>query len=1134
MDKYKELSMRSAKLAASVLLSVSMLIGSAWAQSASGSILGRVTDPQGAAVPNANITVINVATQVTNKTQSDSEGSYRVLNLPIGIYKVTAEHEGFAKLVTEDRTLQINQQERMDLKLVVGARAEIVEVTDVGTDVETVSPTLGDSVTSRPIVNLPLNGRNVLDLALLQPGVTEDNPDDTGAGTFNIAGGRADSVTFLLDGGEDNDLLDNSVVFTPNPDAVAEFRILKSNYSAEYGRNAGGIVSLVTKSGTNQLHGTLFDFARNDAFNANDYFDIRAGNPREVLKRQQFGLTLGGPILLPKIHGRDKFFWFFSYQGQRQTEKAAQPGLNVYTPAELNGDFSGAPYASDIATFLQANPYFQANPALAAQGIIDPTKINSIAQNYIKAGLMPTAPNGVLNAQSVATDNRNELTFKFDFNVTAKDRLSVTLGRNTNPSLVPFAETAPNPATTPGFATIVDNDQYFLNTAFTHTFSSNLLNEFRFTTQRSTTLNAEPASPAKSITAATLGVGITPDDPTGPPRIAFYQSGTVVGFNYQGPTTFADNTFSYLDTFSWVKGRHSMKFGFNFSDFQDNVTFDYLVNGEFDFDGSAGGIGSGHDLADFLFGLPDFYSQFPRAPSNIRTRDYYAFAQDEWRVTPRLVLSYGLRYEYGTPKRDTLGRSFSVIPGLQSTRFVNAPLGLVFPGDKGAPNGVNFPNKTNFAPRFGFAWDPQGDAKTSVRGGIGMFYDILKGEDNLQFNGQAPFFSSVSLQSFSPLNGTPPTVNYLAQPFLANGATNPFPSQPPTSNLDFNAAGFIPFGGSSVYFVDPHLRTPYSYQYNLSIQREVARNLMLELAYVGSSSHGLTSLLDINPFALGATTNRILGPNFGFLDEFKNVVNANYNGLDASLTKQVSNSKSFGNTYFTLAYTWAKSIDNASGFSNRNFQVPSYQPALFRSVSDFDLRNRIVFSGGWDLPFDNLWASSPKRLTSGWSLYPIVSWRTGFPLDVLAGYRQDSGDPGPSGAGDANLVRADLAGSSVPTVDPRAHPDPVTGGNIYFPASIFSIPSDPSTAPTYGSLPRNFFRGPGRTNVDMAVAKTTNLYSERVSLEFRVEAFNVFNHAEFANPDTTFGSPTFGEITSTTIGILETQRILQLGARIKF
>jgi hypothetical protein len=1129
---------RSAKVAVSVLLFVAISIGSAWAQSASGSILGRVVDPQGAAVPNTKITVTNVATLVSSKTQSDAEGNYRVLNLPIGTYKVTAEHDGFAKLVTEGRALQINQQERMDLKLVVGGRSETVEVTDVGTDVETVSPTLGDSVTSRPIVNLPLNGRNVLDLALLQPGVTEDNPDDQGAGTFNIAGGRADSVTFLLDGGEDNDLLDNSVVFTPNPDAVAEFRILKSNYSAEYGRNAGGIVSLVTKSGTNQLHGTLFDFARNDAFNANDYFDIRAGNPREVLKRQQFGVTLGGPILLPKINGKDKFFWFFSYQGQRQTEKASQPGLVVYTPAELNGNFSAAPYASDIATFLLANPFFQQNSTLAAQGIIDPTKINSVAQNYIKAGLIPTAPSGVLNAQSVATDNRNELTFKFDFNVTAKDRLSVTLGRNTNPSLVPFPETSPatpfNPASVPGFPTTSENDQYFLNAAFTHTFTPNVLNEFRFTTQRSTTLQAQPDSPAKSLTAAGLGVGVTPDDPTGPPRIAFEQSGTVIGFYYQGPTRFADNTFSYLDTFSWVKGHHNLKFGFNFSNFQDNVTFDYYVNGEFDFDGSAGGIGTGHDIADFLLGLPDFYTQFPRAPSNIRTRDYYAFGQDEWRATQRLVLTYGLRYEYGTPKLDTQGRSFSFIPGLQSTRFVNAPQGLVFPGDNGAPRGSNFPNKKNFAPRFGFAWDPQGNAKTSIRGGIGMFYDILKGEDNLQFNGQAPFFSSANL-FFNPLSGNPTTeVNYLSQPFVATQTVNPFPSKPPSSNLNFGAAGFLPFGGPSVYFVDPRIRTPYSYQYNLSLQRELKKNLMLELAYVGSSSHGLTSLQDINPFALGATTNRILGPNFGFLDEFKNVSNANYNGLDASLTKQLSNSKSFGNTYFTLAYTWAKSIDNASGFENRNFQVPSYQPDLFRSVSDFDLRNRIVFSGGWDLPFDNLWAAGPKRLTSGWSLYPIVSWRTGFPLDALAGYRQDSADPGPSGAGDANLVRADVAGNSVPTLDPRSHPDPVTGGNVYFPPSIFSIPPDPSPVPTYGTLPRNSFRGPGRTNFDLAVAKTTSLYRERVGLEFRVEAFNVFNHAEFANPDTSFGSPTFGEITSTTIGVLETQRILQLGARIKF
>ena len=265
--------MRLSRFALLVVVSISLFAPSVWAQSATATILGHVTDPQGAAVARANITVTNTATQVVSKTQSDSEGNYRVPALPIGTYVVTAEHEGFSKLVTEPRTLQINQEARMDLHLVVGTKTETVEVTGVGTNVETVNPTVGASVTSRPIVNMPLNGRDVLDLALLQPGVSEDNPDDTGAGHFNIGGGRADSVTFLLDGGINNDLMGNNVVLDPNPDTIAEFRILTSNYTAEYGRNGGGVISAVIKSGTNQYHGSAFDFIRNTDFDANSYFN---------------------------------------------------------------------------------------------------------------------------------------------------------------------------------------------------------------------------------------------------------------------------------------------------------------------------------------------------------------------------------------------------------------------------------------------------------------------------------------------------------------------------------------------------------------------------------------------------------------------------------------------------------------------------------------------------------------------------------------------------------------------------------------------------------------------------------------------------------------------------------------------
>jgi hypothetical protein len=1119
------------------------------AQDATGSVAGVITDPVGAVVPNAKITVTNTGTKISKEAASNNNGFYQVQHLPVGNYQVSVEATGFSQEKSNPAALDINQTLRVDLKLEIGQVSNIVNVDSTASTVETESSTVGGTVIGQAIFELPLNGRNTLDLLSTQPGVTATNPDSSAAGSYSIGGGRTDSVTYLLDGGLNNDLLSNSVVVNPNPDAVAEFRVIESTYGAEYGRNAGGIVSIVTKSGTNSLHGTAYDYVRNDFFDANDFFFNQQGTPRAVLKRNQYGLTIGGPIIIPHIvNGKNKLFFFFSYQGQKQSQVVTAGEVQTYTPAEANGDFSQAANGGpdpNVAAFLAQNPEYQANPQLASMAIIDPTKLDPVAHAYFQKGLIPTSATGFLFPTASALDNSNEYLGKIDFMASDRDTITGTFTAHDEKVTSPFAF-----ANVPGYTAATFSQTYSGTLAYTHTFTPSLFNEVRATAVRSTPDERVPTSSLPG--PSSLGIAVTPDLTTGPTLLSFSESGLSVGFNPGGPTTFANTVYAFYDNLSWSKGKHNMKGGFYFSPYQNNTNYALYTNGNFSYYGQSTSVGSGTDLADFLFGLPDNYFQAAKALNDIRTHQYAGYFQDDWKVTKNFTLNLGIRYEYSEPKYDVQGKSFTFVPGAQSTRFVNAPVGLIYPGDAGSPKGTNFPDKNDWAPRFGFAWDVLGNAKTAVRGGFGVFYDVLKGEDNLQFNGAPPFYNEPFV-SFSP-QGTTNGVNtyasnpgFQSNPFGTNntGTPNGFPSSPPSSTVSY--APFLPLSSNGgIYLVDPHLRTPYVFQYNLDVQQELVSGMVLDVGYVGYDAHKLTSLVDINPFQLGSNT-RLYNTDssnstFGNLDQFQNVVNANYNAMQVSLTKRTGDTK-VGSAFFTFAYTWSHEMDNASGFRERNSLVPYYNHQQFYASGDTDLRNTLSISGGWDLPFDRLWNSGPKLLTKGWSLYPLVSWRSGFPIDISAGLDTTGTDPGPAGDGAAGSVRADLVTPSVTIYGPRAQ-QTINGntGNYYFNPGAFSntnaenldgIAQSNAAALigqfTYGTLGRNAIRGPGTINADVALSKHLLFFREKLDSELRLDAFNVFNHANFANPNTNILSPLFGQV-STTNG----PRILQVALHFRF
>ncbi len=1109
----------------------------ALAQQATALITGTVKDPSGAIVTGARVALRNTATNVTRSTKTSKDGDYLFTLVPIGTYELSVEQQGFQKYLQTGISLEINQNARQDITLHVGAGNQVVEVQGDVTQVDTVSATLGKVETTQRILDLPLVERDTLQLGLLQAGVFAPDQDDGSGNPFSVSGQRSESMTFLLDGADNNDFLGNNIVVNPNPDAVAEFKILTNNYTAEYGRTSGGIVNQVIKSGTNQIHGSAFEFFRNTSLDAADYFlqDV------PILRRNLFGGTIGFPIV------KDKMFFFASYQGTRRSEGQNPGPIQVLSPAERTGDFS--------ELLSGSNPIQLVDPTTGMNYPSNRVPVDPVIKNYINAYLpVPNRPGNTFVSDPVAKIQDDQFVFRYDYNISNRDTLSAVYIFNDTPDNYPFqiingASTGGDVPVGSGFT---DANRYQAgNLTWTRTLSPNMVNELRFATNRVATFDAVPTT---TTSPSALGFStVNPDDPKGTaPPVMQIEGNFNLGPSPQGPTKIHDVTFQYQDTLSWTKGRHDLKFGGDLRWVQNNFNFDFYNNGSYFF--GQGGSFTGSTLADFVGGFFDQYFQFSNAAYGIRTHSLYFFGEDAWKVTKNLTLNYGLRYEYNSPQVDPHNEIMGWFPGKQSTIFPGAPPSFLYAGDPGTPNrGLINPDRNNFAPRFGFAWDMLSNAKLVMRGGFGIFYDIEDGALNLQFGGQPPF--GYGADNF-PCFGGSGCLNanaqgsFIADPFQGL-YSDPYPFAGKRGTF-FTPK--IPFA----YVVDPHFRTPYAENFNYGFQYQLSKDTMIEAVYVGSLGRKSIGDNETNPASPAVLQQQYLAGGLFNInpDCARPLAACDVNGIPTGATLILTNHSAYSSSsnqfqltvdrrlnhglQFRVAYTIAKTLDFTSGFRSRSsvFTDP-FNPALDRGLADFDAPQRLVVSPIWQIPWDKPFRdhAALRKITEGWSVSAIASFQSGNPFTLFS----------ENGSSELNnfLERPDVIGPIQRFNNPRQvetfSPDPngingsclggsETGHFLFNPTNLvcavgnpIGLPTDPNLIAggvplfTFGNMRRNALRGPGINNWDISLIKDLK-FTESKYLEFRSEFFNAFNHTQFLSPTFQNGAigfdGQFGQITS--------------------
>lgn len=1037
-----------------------------------GLITGSVEDSSGAVVAAAQVVVVQAQTSQRFETTTDPQGRFSFPRLPVGNYRIEASQRGFRRFVSDSLRLDADQTRQATIVLQVGEVTDSVQVSGAVGLVETVGGTIRETVDEKRITELPLNGRNALQLQLLVPGAVPGIAPNTSLGqndAVSINGSRGLSNNYLLDGADNNDPQLNVAALVPNPDTLEEFSILTNNYSAEYGRGSGAVVNAITKAGTNQFHGSAWEFLRNDALDSRNFFSLAVSK----LRRNQFGGALGGPLLLPKLYsGKDKTFFFVSYEGLRERRASTTSNLVVPTELERAGDFSqSARKPMDPITRLafpgDRIPADRVDPAAAKfMGIFIP---------------LPNASGGRHIFNSPFTQDRNQLVARLDHHIGSRHRIYGRYFLDRDKEL--------NTAGLPVLQSDVKFDTSNTLVNYSLTATPSLLNAIQFSFGR-VNLNRGPLPVLDGVTYEKLGVKIHSDTP----QFTTNYRGSVTGFwnmNQDNLVTIDRQTYQLQDNASYIRGGHIVKFGGEYRRASSDRQTANLTDPQFAFDGRF----ATNPFADFLLGLPSRMDQGSIRVNAVRAPAYALYFQDDWKVRRNLSLTFGVRYEPFIPFYDANDSVGVFRPGQQSTQYPLAPRGLVFVGDQGIPRGGSEADLNNLGPRVSFAWSPR--SKTSIRGAYGFFFETPAIHQLSAFSSTQPFSAQVQVnQPFS-----------FSDPY--RGRVDPFPYTPPKNDAERATFTFL---NPSVIgeTVDRDLATGYMQQWNLSLQRETVQGIVVTAAYVGSKGTRLPIQRQINPaiFAAGATTANIDARRI--YQGFGSIPNYESNGFSTYHSMQLSLNKRFSHGYTVLAnYTWSKSIDNVSTDTQGAVQ-DSFNLRAEKARSDFDVRQRLVTSFLWEIP-------SPVRgvgkwVLGGWQVNGILAVTAGTPFNVVSGT-----DRALSGGGSQ---RPNLVG------DPFLDSGRARGELIarYFNPLAYAVPA----LGTFGNSGRNTMIGPSSYNLDGSLFKMFPL-KEKLRLQFRAEFFNALNHANLANPVANIASGTVGSILSAS-----SPRILQFGLRLAF